>query len=437
MSNRSKGRLSRAATSWKLWIAVFLVGTLVAVGSGYLAVRAVTETLQSAMRVRPQGFGGQEDALDAVTRCCRFAIVEWETQQLARWAISQLSAPSLQPTQAEDSQLVQRFFALPRRIADVQLTVNSTVSGGERARAQAELRRLKSEQAQLRPRAQRVLSGLIALQLQAEGLTQSLPFGRAVVFPPVAFTITRPPSVLAVSPRERIALERSTVLEPGLTDEQILQMEREAEDLGWSAVVEPTGGYSTYPTIITDTASLRSALRAVAHEWTHTYLFFRPLGSNYFKSREMRTVNETVAGIVGRELSNQLLATYLKVDPPPARKASSPGFSFRKEMRQTRLETERLLAQGRVQDAEQYMEERRRLFVQKGYAIRKLNQAYFAFHGTYAGSPASVSPIGPQLEALFERAGSLRAFVKSVEGVDSFQDFQKLLEAQGVSQAGP
>ena len=42
------------------------------------------------------------------------------------------------------------------------------------------------------------------------------------------------------------------------------------------------------------------------------------------------------------------------------------------------------------------MEERRLLMVEHGYPIRVLNQAYFAFHGAYAESPASSSPIGAQ-----------------------------------------
>jgi hypothetical protein len=40
---------------------------------------------------------------------------------------------------------------------------------------------------------------------------------------------------------------------------------------------------------------------------------------------------------------------------------------------------------GKVELAEEFMEERRQFFWKKGYHIRKLNQAYFAFHGAYAG----------------------------------------------------
>jgi hypothetical protein len=44
-------------------------------------------------------------------------------------------------------------------------------------------------------------------------------------------------------------------------------------------------------------------------------------------------------------------------------------------MRQTRLIVESLLGEGKIDEAERYMEERRQLFVQEGFEIRKLNQA--------------------------------------------------------------
>jgi hypothetical protein len=50
-------------------------------------------------------------------------------------------------------------------------------------------------------------------------------------------------------------------------------------------------------------------------------------------------------------------------------------------MAATRIEVDRLLAGGKIQEAEQYMEARRQIFVAHGYQIRKLNQAYFAFYG--------------------------------------------------------
>ena len=64
-----------------------------------------------------------------------------------------------------------------------------------------------------------------------------------------------------------------------------------------------------------------------------------------------------------------------------------------------------MLAQGDVEGAEEYMEERRRFLVSLGYYIRKLNQAYFAFHGSYSTSPTSVDPIGEALQRLRQAFG--------------------------------
>ena len=97
-------------------------------------------------------------------------------------------------------------------------------------------------------------------------------------------------------------------------------------------------------------------------------------------------------------------------------------------MRETRLRTEELLADGKIEEAEAYMEERRRLMVDNGYYIRKINQAYFAFHGSYADSPASISPVRTQLEELRRRSGSLAAFLKLVA---TFSQPEDLLESLG------
>jgi hypothetical protein len=93
------------------------------------------------------------------------------------------------------------------------------------------------------------------------------------------------------------------------------------------------------------------------------------------------------------------------------------GFDFGKEMDTTRRRVDDLLAEGKVEEAEAYMEERRRLFVENGYLIRKLNQAYFAFYGGYqagGGVPGAggADPIGPAVQEIYERSRSLPEFVK-------------------------
>ncbi|MCE2465911.1 MAG: hypothetical protein J4G01_07545 [Dehalococcoidia bacterium] len=96
-------------------------------------------------------------------------------------------------------------------------------------------------------------------------------------------------------------------------------------------------------------------------------------------------------------------------------------------MRSTRLRVDNLLEKGRIEAAEEYMESRRLVFVEEGYPIRKLNQAYFAFYGTYADNPASVSPIGQEVDRLRELSGSLGDFIRVVSAFANYQEFKEYL----------
>ena len=189
-----------------------------------------------------------------------------------------------------------------------------------------------------------------------------------------------------------------------------------------------------------DTIPLADALRASAHEWMHHYMAFRPLGQKMFTSAEMVTLNETLADIVGREIGNragELLPE--RSAPPPRKNAPVPApesglhgrdehFGFNEEMRETRLRVDELLADSKVDEAEAYMEERRQFFVKNGYPIRRLNQAYFAFHGTYAESAASSSPIAGQLHRFRELSPDLRTFVLRMADISSYPQFLERLK---------
>ena len=146
----------------------------------------------------------------------------------------------------------------------------------------------------------------------------------------------------------------------------------------------------------------------------------------------MFQLNETIANVVGKEMggrafemmSEDFLAQRETPPNSPTNGADRPPpFDFAVEMRETRLAVDEMLKEGRVEDAEAYMEERRQLFVENGYAIRKLNQAYFAFYGTYADLPAAVSPIGDQVKRFRELVPDLGDFVGVVSGVSSYDEF--------------
>jgi hypothetical protein len=190
--------------------------------------------------------------------------------------------------------------------------------------------------------------------------------------------------------------------------------------------------------MIMQTTNIVWLTEVIAHEWTHNFLTLRPLGINYGTSAELRTINETVASLSGKELGRLLLENYYPAyvpaeEKPEEKQTASPqpkpdpnAFDFRAEMRITRVEVDRLLAQGEVEAAEQYMETRREFFWDQGYLIRKLNQAYFAFYGAYndepGGGASGVDPIGPAVTAYRDHFDSLADFLNAISWINSFDD---------------
>ena len=104
--------------------------------------------------------------------------------------------------------------------------------------------------------------------------------------------------------------------------------------------------------------------------------------------------------------------------------AVQPGFDYDAAMRNIRLNVDSYLAQGQIEQAEQYMEAQRQLLNTEGYYIRKLNQAYFAFYGSYADSPTSVDPIGGEIKLLREHSLSIKEFLDTVSGLTNAQDLR-------------
>ena len=114
--------------------------------------------------------------------------------------------------------------------------------------------------------------------------------------------------------------------------------------------------------------------------------------------------------------------------PSATQAPAANGFDFTSEMRALRRQVEAMLAQGQVEAAEALMAAKRDEFQTKGFFIRRLNQAYFAFHGFYADSPGSIDPIGPKLQTLLERAGSPGEFVRRASGLTTRTDLDALLD---------
>lgn len=373
------------------------------------------------------------------TRWTEFDFLSWTLDAFARkfgqaalGAASHLAEDQRRQIVLEYAGLVTEASRAEQRL--VEVTANpSGPSGQEVAHAAAEVQRLRRRMAALEPLVEVTLQEQVAVALDDLGLTLG-----GAPFPPVAFRFSRTPLALIISPRSVIRQDANILLRADLGLEEQIALESQVEAaLNVSALVVSVGGLGTYPALVNESSSIAWLAEVVGHEWTHNYLTLRPLGLNYDASPELRTMNETAASLMGQAISRQMLERYYpELIPPPAPAPSEappvepPAFDFRAEMYATRLEVDALLAQGLIDEAEAYMEARRRVFWENGYRIRRLNQAYFAFHGAYAdqpGGPAGEDPVGAAVRDLWARSPSPAAFLRTIAWMNEFADLQAAL----------
>ena len=374
----------------------------------------------------------------------------WELSHLPdkwmrRWLGNQSALARGSPEQQVAA--VHEFFAasqslrrIDQQLLEMQaLRSNPTGSGANAASILEERARLQDRRDHLQSAVEETVETAVSDALVSLGF-------RAWTgpFPPVDTILSASPTILVTSPRDRIERHDTVTMIAGLTNEQRDQVESWVErETDLSAIVLNTGGIALYPSIVVPYAGIDFALEVVAHEWVHQWLWFRPLGRRYFAGGDITSMNETVADIAGQEIG-ELARTRLDRHAPASSAAHShrqpegdqgaakdaTRFDFQKEMRVTRLRVDELLSAGEVERAEAYMEERRREFVANGYRLRRLNQAYFAFHGTYATTGAAgVSVVGQQIEELRRRSPTLADFLRTVAEFKSVDDLADYLEA--------
>ena len=297
-----------------------------------------------------------------------------------------------------------------------------------------ELPSLESELDGLSPGVESLLQKQVGAALADAGLGYPLA-GR--LFPPLFFRFEALPKLLVVSPRSRIDRVGAVLLRPDITVADAERIEADVSSKGYSALVTQIGGLGVYPSMVPESSDLQETLRTVAHEWTHQFLAFRPLGWRYAFGAEgdarMVTINETAAEIVGREIGDEVYLKYYAAGQPPATGRSPREQRFRQLMREIRVRVDGLLAEGRVDEAEGYMEQARSDLARQGYYLRKLNQAYFAFYGNYADDPSMASRVGrdiaARIHALRDRSPSLGDFLWKVSSAGSYAEFLKLAPA--------
>jgi hypothetical protein len=378
------------------------------------------------------------------TRQDEFEYLGWTLRALTvKFEQFSLDAIAYMP-ETERSSLVITYFKMLNTFNDLERQLEEVIANPESkgdAPSTIELNenveRLRAELDQLQPIIEGILQQQAAFVISEMGIDLG-----GHVFPPVAFKFTQLPLALIVSPRDVIRQEANIQLDPNLSLEERIKLEGQVDDaLDVSSLVVNIGGIGIYPTMVLESDSITWVVETVVHEWIHNYLTLHPLGLNYDTSPELRTMNETVASILGTEIGGKVLERYYPDFAPkpiaevaPTSQPSStepPAFDFQAEMYQTRVRVDQLLAQGEIEEAEAYMEERRQVFWDHGYHIRKLNQAYFAFYGAYADipqGPAGKDPVGEAVRELWSKLQSPSDFLRLMSWMNDYSDLKRALD---------
>ncbi len=378
--------------------------------------------------------------LSAVAQANGFDLWTWEARTLAQRTY--LAIVARPPTEAATT--VERYLQLTRDLHQAEgardlAWAKQSVLGGDAGLAadQARVDGLEGQVASLRLTVESTVSAQMENELAQQQVRSSLlewrsdaafPFARPVLTPGVFFQLGSLPNLIVVSPRDKIELVASVLLQPDLSPTAIDRIEGQADGLNVSSVVTGIGGLAAYPSMLPDATSAADLLVTVGHEWTHHYLALRPLGMHYFDNYQMREINETVADMVGHEVGLAVYeSTYRPLEPPPAPAAPSRPTGSRPDfgtlMRDTRTTVEGYLARHDVAGAEVYMRQRQQELAQEGYYVRRLNTAYLSFFGSYSGSG---NPVEDKLRRVRSQAGSLAAFLDAVSQIRTTADLDRL-----------
>jgi len=382
-----------------------------------------------------------EARLGSIVEPYHFSIVGWEFKAIPH-EVSSWIFGDYQNIDDEVS-VVTEYFSAIERIKTLGLEIEAINTGnkqGDSAPLEAEFNMLLEQKIALRDTVEQIIEKQIKKALAQEGIFNPLDsyIRLKINFPPLNFKLEQPPHLLVISPRDKIASIRRITLQPGITLEEIEDIEAQVDELGVSSLVVELGGLgATYPSFVTDEASLSFTIDAATEEWLHQYLTFAPLGFLYLldsigvsRNYEVVIINETVASMASKEIGNIVVERYYPQyeNGDTQTQVEESEFDFNQEMREIRRAVDSYLAQGEIEQAEVFMEQKRQYLASEGYYIRKLNQAYFAFYSTYADSPTSISPIGVELEELRSQSSSLKDFLTKIAAMTSRQDLLESIE---------
>ena len=273
---------------------------------------------------------------------------------------------------------------------------------------------------------------LIKELLLEEIYDNNLNFIFGIIFPLPEFTTDYSPKLLVISPRDRIYREDELLLNHDLSLQEIEDIEESVRsEIDYSSIVVNIGGVAAYPSIIKDTNNYGDLFKAHAHEWLHQYLILFPLGRSYFKDQNMKIVNETLANIYSERLFNSVCSKKIKLQDFMCKskvKESPDKFNYELFIRNLRLDVDQLLQLGKVNQAEELMESSRLELEKRGYYIRKINQAWFAFNGTYADSPTSSSNVDQEIELFIDSQESFSEAIRKLRKIKDFEEYKILID---------
>ncbi len=377
-----------------------------------------------------------DSRLSSIVRPYRFSIMKWELRTIPREA-NQWIFGRYEKIDGEVHTVTEYFSAIERikTLKSEIDAINADNREGDLASLEVELNRVQERKMALEDTVERIIGKQVRETLTQQGIFNPIDkyIRLKVSFPPINFNLDKPPYLLVISPRERIESIREITLQPSISLKEIEDIEAKVDKLGVSSLVVELGGFAIYPSFVTNEASMRFTIDTVTEEWLHQYLVFKPLGFLYLldltgarRNYDIATMNETLASMVSKEIGSIIGEKYYSRYENGANQngVDKSGFDFNREMREIRRRVDTYLAQGEVEQAEEFMEQKRQYLASMGYYIRKLNQAYFAFHGTYADSPTSISPIGLELKKLRSQNTSLKDFLNMVAAMTSRQNLR-------------
>jgi hypothetical protein len=385
----------------------------------------------------------RDKQINTIAKPYVFSLAGWEIHTLADELRSDAVHAGTTNDKTSYRASVDKYFNTVTSLAFWRSRLNSVRAGklaGEPAAIMKEIEKLESLISDLAGTVETTLAAQITDVLIDDGIFYATDgqSGKKANFPPVFFRLEVLPKLLVLSPRDHIESIKEFTLQPEMTVAEMETVENAISVLGLSALITDIGGFGgTYPTMVYPFSNLRFTISAAAEEWLHQYLALRPLGFLYMldtagiaRDYDIATINETVATIVSEEIAGSVLHKYYPdVTGNNTTETNATGdFDFNQEMREIRLAVDEYLARGDFSVAESFMNRKRDYLESKGYYIRKLNQAYFAFNGTYAASPTSVNPAGAQLRQLRQESSSLKTFLDKVSSFTCLEQLEDSLD---------